>query len=327
MMKEAQKATLKATNPLNILAQRIVVVMREDYAFRQRVTDEGKVFYDFRCLYYTHNEVGYDTNPSAWATVDESDGHIISGCWVCKRKQFVRHNNEWQPAPTLHTLSHNDPHLRKVLAALGCTEFPAKGVETGDVTPKVGFPVVYADGTQGFHFRIALEGKDKWQHQKGGKAGEAVFALHNKGILHGIAKKKYVIVTESPMDAAVLIAAGFPSVAVLGCQKASALACELHRKTLFEALGEGGTVYVWQEPDAPHFAQQVAQALQRSVKVITPPDPENKDAYRLWLACGKDWDKFKFHRFSGRIATPSGNQNPTRKRKGGNPCVNFQALG
>ena len=323
MLKEKQQR--HNPNPVNILAQKVVAVNGEDYAFKQRETN-GKLYWGFRCLFFTHNEAGYDKNPSAWATV-EDDGRIISGCWVCERRQFVKHNGEWQPAPTLHTLSRNDPHLRKVLIDLGCTEFPDKGVETGDVNPKVGFPVVYADGTKGFHFRIALEGKGKWRHQEGGKAGEAVFALHHKEILHGITKKQFVIITESPMDAAVLIAAGFPSIAVLGCQKASALACELHRKTLFEALGEGGTVYVWQEPDAPHFAQQVAQALQRSVKVITPPDPENKDAYRLWLACGKDWDKFKFHRFSGRIATPSGNQNPTRKRKGGNPCVNFQALG
>ncbi|MEZ8219606.1 RNase_H superfamily protein, partial [Candidatus Fervidibacteria bacterium JGI MDM2 SSWTFF-3-K9] len=278
-------------NPLTILAQKVIAVNGSDYAFRQRESN-GKLYFDFRCLYFTHNNAGYDRNPSAWVTVEE-DGRVISGCWVCKRRQFVKHKNEWQPAPTLHTLSHNDPHLRKVLIGLGCTEFPAAGVESGDVTPKIGFPVVYADGKQGFHFRIALEGKGKWQHQKGRKAGEAVFALHNKGILYGIRKKQLVVITESPLDAAILIAAGFPSIAVLGCQNVGALACELHRKTLLEALGESGVVYVWQEPDAPQFAQQVAQALQRSVKVISPPDPESKDAFRLWLACGKNWDKFK----------------------------------
>jgi len=292
MLKDnGKKQTQQAPHPFMILAQKIVDVNGEDYAFRQRETS-GKVYYDFRCLYFTHNDAGYDRNPSAWATVEE-DGHIISGCWVCKRRQFVYLNDEWQPAPTLHTLSRNDPRLRKVLIALGCTEFPAKGVETGDVTPKVGFPVTYADATQGFHFRIALEGKGKWRHQERRKAGEAVFALHHKSITEGIAKLKYVVITESPLDTAVLLAAGFPSIAVLGCNNASALGCELHRKTLLEALGDEGVIYVWQENDAPQFAQQVAQILQRSVKVISPPDPDQKDAFRIWLACGKDWDDFR----------------------------------
>jgi len=278
-------------NPLSILAQKVVAVNGSDYAFKQRETN-GKLFWDFRCLYFTHNEAGYDRNPSAWATVEE-DGRITSGCWVCKRRQFVYHDGEWQPAPTLHTLSRNDPRLRKVLLGLGCTEFPAVGAESGDVTPKVGFPVTYADATQGFHFRIALEGKGKWRHQQSGKTSEAVFALHHKKILEGITRLKYVVITESPLDAAVLIAAGFPSIAVLGCNNAGALACELHRKTLLEALGDDGLTYVWQENDAPQFAQAVAQALQRSVKVISLPDPDQKDAFRLWLANGKDWGRFK----------------------------------
>ena len=89
-------------NPVNILAQKVVLVNGEDYAFYQRETS-GKLYYDFRCLYFTHNEAGFDKNPSAWATVEE-DGRVISGCWVCKRRQFVYHNGEWQPAPTLHPL-------------------------------------------------------------------------------------------------------------------------------------------------------------------------------------------------------------------------------
>jgi len=53
-----------------------------------------------------------------------------------------------------------------------------------------------------------------------------------------------------------------------------------------------GQFLSWEEPDADGFAQQVADALQRPVKVISAPDAEHKDAYRLWLALNKDWDAF-----------------------------------
>ena len=157
---------------------------------------------------------------------------------------------------------------------------------------KVGFPVTYADGTQGYHFRVALDGKGKWRHQTGGKASEAVFALHHQRVQQIITDYQVVIVTESPMDAAVLFAASkwtnLPAISVLGKGNTKALSADLHRQVLSDAIGDDGTIFVWVEPDADGFAQKVADALQRPVKVISAPDAERKDAYRLWLALNKD---------------------------------------
>jgi hypothetical protein len=61
---------------------------------------------------------------------------------------------------------------------------------------------------------------------------------------------------------------------------------------LSDALGDGGTIFVWVEPDADGFAQAIADALQRPVKAIFAPDAERKDAWRLWLALNKDWNAF-----------------------------------
>jgi hypothetical protein len=172
------------------------------------------------------------------------------------------------------------------LQALGCVEQDGK----------VGFPVTYADGTQGYHFRVALDGKGKWRHQTGGKASEAVFALHHERVQHAIARCQAVIVTESPMDAAVLFAASkwtnLPAISVLGKGNTKALSADLHRQVLSDAIGDDGTIFAWQEPDADGFAQKVADVLQRPVKVISAPDAKRKDAYRLWIALNKDWEAF-----------------------------------
>jgi hypothetical protein len=146
------------------------------------------------------------------------------------------------------------------------------------------------------HFRIALDGKGKWKHQSGGKASEAVFALHGERVQQAIARCQAVIVTESPLDAATLLAASkwtnLPAISVLGKGNAKALSADWHRQALSDAIGDGGTIFVWVEPDADGFAQAVADALQRPVKAIFAPDAERKDAYRLWLALNKDWDAF-----------------------------------
>jgi hypothetical protein len=186
----------------------------------------------------------------------------------------------------LSDIAQGDRQLLATLKALGCVEQDSK----------VGFPVTYADGTQGYHFRIALDGKGKWKHQSGGKASEAVFALHHERVQQVIARCQAVIVTESPMDAAVLLAASkwtnLPAISVLGKGNAKALSTDLHRQTLLDTLGDGGVVFVWQEPDADGFAQAVADALQRPVKVISAPDTEHKDAWRLWFVLNKDWNAF-----------------------------------
>jgi hypothetical protein len=236
-----------------------------------------------------------DAKPSL--SVTESDGcillHCFAGCGIddiCAAlgitTKDLRTDQGLSPRVILSDLAQGDRQLLVTLQALGCVEQDGK----------VAFPVTYADGTQGYHFRIALDGKGKWKHQSGGKASEAVFALHHERVQQVIARCQAVIITESPLDAATLLAASrltdLPAIAVLGKGNAKALSANLHRQTLLNALGDDGTIFVWQEPDAESFAQQVADALQRPVKVILALDAERKDAWRLWLALNKDWDAF-----------------------------------
>ncbi len=289
---------------LEALNHKLVELLGNDYAIKlDEPADfdlEGKPYtrFEIRCLYFTHNDKGYDEDPHGWIGVGQSDGEIISGCWVCERFQVVKHQGELQPAPTLRTLARNDQHFIKVLTDdLRCEELPDRVIGKGQ-RPEVGFPVTYADGSQGYHYRVALEGKDKWLHEKGKKASEAVFGLHNETVKEKIQAQGFVIITESPMDAATLIAADFPAISCCGKKNAKAFGCDQHRETLLSLLGDAGTIYVWKEPDAAEFPQKVANALQRPVKVINPPvtdeDPEAlKDAYRIWLACRKDWVRFK----------------------------------
>jgi hypothetical protein len=287
---------------LEALNHRLVELLGDEYAIQLdepadfELEDEPFIRYPIRCVYYTHNDKHYDENPSGWIAVSQKDGHLISGCWVCDRPQIVKHGGEYQPAPTLLTLSRNDKRLLKTLLDFGCEEVTEVN-EKEQIA--VAFPVTYADGSVGYHYRIALEGRDKWLHMKGGKASQAVFGLYKPEIQAGIREAGYVVITESPPDALVLITARFPSIS--GCGKGNtpkALACDQHKETLLGLLGDNGVVYVWVEPDAKDFAQRVANALQRPVKVINPPvheeDPKAlKDARRIWLACGKDWDRFR----------------------------------
>ena len=236
-----------------------------------------------------------DTEPSL--SVAESNGRILVKCFAgCKIEDIcmalgvatkdLRTDDDLEQSVTLSDLARDDRQLLATLKALGCVE------ENG----KVGFPVVYGDGTQGYHFRVALNGKGKWKHQTGGKASEAVFALHHQRVQQIIADYRAVIVTESPLDAAVLIAASkwtnLPAISVLGKGNVKALNADLHRQALLDALSDGGTIYAWVEPDADGFAQAVADALQRPVKAIFAPDAERKDAWRLWLSLNKNWDTF-----------------------------------
>jgi hypothetical protein len=236
-----------------------------------------------------------DSQPSL-SISEGNNGRVLLHCFAqCDYRAiadaFVQQgaNPAWfglSPRVTLSDLAQGDRQLLATLQALGCVEQDSK----------VGFPVTYADGTQGFHFRIALDGKGKWKHQSGGKASEAVFALHHERVQQAIARCQAVIVTESPLDVATLLAASkwtnLPAISILGKGNAKALSVDLHRQTLSDALNDGGTIYAWVEPDADGFAQQIADALQRPVKAISTPDAERKDAYRLWLALNKDWDAF-----------------------------------
>jgi hypothetical protein len=297
---------------LQDLNRRLVELLGDDYAIPlDKIREKAdSLTVATRCLFFSHNEKHKDENPSAWIKVLLPVGRFVSGCSKCGRAQVVSHNGEIQPAPTLLTLSHCDERLLKTLLDFGCKEFPlteeeAKALEIElpeeekrNRQPRVGFPVTYADGSKGFHFRVALEGKPKWLHMKDGKAGEAVFGLHHEKVKQKIQAQRFVIITESPFDAAVLIAGDFPAVGCCGKGNVKALGCDLHRETLLSLLGDKGEIYVWCEPDAPETPQLVANALQRPVKVITPPvteeDPKAlKDGFRIWLDCGKDWEKLK----------------------------------
>jgi hypothetical protein len=236
-----------------------------------------------------------DSQPSL-SVSEGSNGRVLLHCFArCDYhaivNAFVQQGADptWfrlSPRITLSDLAQGDRQLLATLQALGCVEQDSK----------VGFPVTYADGTQGYHFRIALDGKGKWKHQTGGKASEAVFALHHQRVQQIIADYRAVIITESPLDAATLLAASrwtnLPAIAVLGKGNTKALSAELHRQTLSDALGDSGTIFVWVEPDADGFAQAVADAFQRPVKAIFAPDAERKDAWRLWLSLNKDWNAF-----------------------------------
>ena len=118
-----------------------------------------------------------DAEPSL--SVTENDGRILLHCFagctvddICAAlgitTKELRTNNDLGQYVTLADLARNDSRLLATLRALGCTEQDGK----------VGFPVTYADGTQGFHFRIALDGKGKWRHQTGGKASEEIGRAH-----------------------------------------------------------------------------------------------------------------------------------------------------
>jgi hypothetical protein len=236
-----------------------------------------------------------DAKPSL--SVTESDGRILCKCFagcgiddICAAlgitTKDLRTDDNLGQGVTLSDLAQGDRQLLATLQVLGCVEQDGK----------VAFPVTYSDGTQGFHFRVAIEGKSKWRHQASGKASEAVFALHHQRVQQVIADCRGVIVTESPLDAAVLLAASkwtnLPAVSVLGKGNAKAIGVDLHRQTLLNVLGDGGVVFVWEEPDADGFAQAVADALQRPVKATSAPDAERKDAWRLWLSLNKDWNAF-----------------------------------
>jgi hypothetical protein len=144
---------------LQALNRRLIELLGDDYAIDfdkpRRDTNNNMIYFATRCIYYTHNDDHYDEDPSGWIGVSLVDGRLISGCWVCERKQFVYHYGEFQPAPTLLTLSRRDPHLLKVLVALGCEEVTEVN---GRPTIAVAFPLTYTDGLQGFHYRVAWEG-------------------------------------------------------------------------------------------------------------------------------------------------------------------------
>jgi len=260
-----------------------------------------------------------DTEPSL--SVTENDGRILVKCFAgCRIDDIcvalgiatkdLRTEDNLGQGVTLSDLAQGDRQLLATLQALGCVERDGK----------VGFPVVYADGTQGYHYRVALDGKGKWRHQTGGKASEAVFALHHQRVQQIIADYRAVIVTESPLDAATLLAASLwtnlPAIAVLGKGNAKALSADLHCQTLLNALGDSRTIYAWVEPDADDFAQAVADALQRPVKAIFASDTERKDAWRLWLSLNKNWDAFaQAIRDLAAQATEVIPQQPTQKKR------------
>ncbi|MEM2566841.1 MAG: toprim domain-containing protein, partial [Candidatus Nitrosocaldus sp.] len=260
--------------------------------------DKGKlVEFWTQCPYPQHGDDGYDEHPSLQVALS-TNGKILVHCYVCaangiEQDEVFRYFAEavglsaYSTANTPTDPETFNPDSNGNLTgccisdlAGDCYElietFERLGIRNAEFVgkPSVAFPVTYADGSEGFHYRVAVDGKNKWRHMRGGQASQAVFGLKTLK-----PNADHLVITESPMDAAVLIACGFNAIAVLGCNNASAL------KHFRNRLPRCRT-FVWCEPDAPNFAKQVAEALKRSVYALKP-DAE-KDAYHILKA--NDWD-------------------------------------
>jgi|GEM_PF-1766746 len=178
---------------------------------------------------------------------------------------------------SLSDLAQNCQVLRKTLIELGCREVQYDGA------PAVAFPFQTSDGRVFYHYRIAVDGKDKWRLQAGAPAKQLVFGLEHA--LQRVQQTNTFIITESPLDSSVLFACGFASASVIGKANASALS------EFRDCIPTDCQIFVWVEPQADDFAQGVANALQRPVFAFHSPNPQAKDAYRLLKANG--WDIMK----------------------------------
>ncbi|MEM4620064.1 MAG: AAA family ATPase [Desulfurococcaceae archaeon] len=138
------------------------------------------------------------------------------------------------------------------------------------------FPLQTPEGKVYKLYRIALEGKDKNRLERGAPASKLLFIPSLKVF-------EYVIITESPTDALVLMLLLFPrclAIAEVGKDNTIS-AIKQHQKRLIE-LFKGKPIYVWVEPDAENFAENIAKALQTKVKAIKIDYPfEFKDALRI----------------------------------------------
>ncbi|MEM3147127.1 MAG: hypothetical protein QXY94_06220, partial [Archaeoglobaceae archaeon] len=202
---------------------------------------------------------------------------ICSALSISVGDLFFNSFSDRPPTPrgcSLSDLAQNCQVLQKTLIELGCREVQYDGA------PAVAFPFQTSDGRVFYHYRIAVDGKDKWRLQTGAPAKELVFGLPQA--FERAKRIGLLFVTESPLDTATLFALGFPAISVVGKGNASALTNFRH------LLPEDLTIVVFQEPDAETFAQEVADALGRAVLCLVSPNPNTKDAWRMLRANNGD---------------------------------------
>ncbi|MEM1553041.1 MAG: hypothetical protein QXH03_10295 [Candidatus Bathyarchaeia archaeon] len=164
-------------------------------------------------------------------------------------------------------LSLNCQDLELALAELGCQETHYNNI------PAVAFPYQTPEGEIFYHFRVAPEGKSKWLLQHGAPAKRLIFNLRKA--LERAKDMNFLIITESPLDAATLWACGFAAIATVGKANAAALS------EFSGFIPEDLTVCAWIEPQAEDFAQNIANALQRPIKAFTAQSSQLKDAWRI----------------------------------------------
>lgn len=164
-------------------------------------------------------------------------------------------------------LSLNCQDLELALAELGCQETHYNNI------PAVAFPYQTPEGERFYHFRVAREGKSKWLLQHGAPAKRLIFNLRKA--LERAKDMNFLIITESPLDAATLWACGFAAIATVGKANAAALS------EFSGFIPEDLTVFAWIEPQAEDFAQNIANALWRPIKAFTTQSSQLKDAWRI----------------------------------------------
>ncbi len=146
----------------------------------------------------------------------------------------------------------------------------------------IAIPYSLPDGTIVYQLRHSLDKNDRrYSWQKGAKASCVVCGLDFLPEDANI-----VWITESATDAATLQFCGLPAISVAGKGNAKAIA------NFADKLSRVDKIIVWQEPDAPNFARDIATALNRDVLCVQPSGGEPKDANRLWLSVGADKERF-----------------------------------
>ncbi len=225
-------------------------------------------------LSITEGEKGVLLNCFAGCSVRD----ICSALQISERDLFTDSGQLSTPRGcTIADLAQNCQVLQKTLIELGCREVQYGGA------PAVAFPFQTSDGRVFYHYRIAVDGGDKWRLQVGAPAKELVFAFPQA--LERIQQTRSLFITESPLDAAVLFAIGFPAIATIGKGNASVLTNFRH------LLPQELTIIVFQEPDAETFAQEVADALGRTVLCLVSPNPNIKDPWRMLRANNGDIER------------------------------------
>jgi len=220
-----------------------------------------------------------DTQPSLSVALGES-GKILLHCFADCTVEEICHAlgitlADLQPnekSLTLTELARAKLLPKQLLHQLGWRE----------ENNAVAIPFILPNGTRVFQFRHSLNKTGvRYTWSRGAKASNAVYGLDQ---LHENVNEVWV--TESALDTVTLQFVGVHAIAVAGQGNAKAVA------HFADKLSRVDKIIVWQEPDAPNFARDIAAALGRSVFCVQPEEGMPKDANRLWLSVGADKAKF-----------------------------------